>query len=209
MEIDVEERKGVLRTDPRHQPGHDQQNQPCRQPNRQDRTKSTAWGRRTDGGSRGHRGEASGGSAIRGSGLGVSSQLEDNVQIKRFAVTIPPALFTLMARAEIDLGAIWKGQLDLNHVIGATGCTLQWGNRCTSSPTHGYKGSHIHGHRMCISRSRRHPYPATGYGEARLRPFPVSRRACRCTGYDACPLPTSRRTSMGHEGIGYTNPCRT
>lgn len=74
-------------------------------------------------------------------GLGIPGQLEHDVEFKRLTVAVPPSFLALMARAEIDFGPVREGQLDLNHVVGAAGGTLQRRNRGSSSPTHSYKSS--------------------------------------------------------------------
>ena len=66
------------------------------------------------------------------------SAIEDNKKhIKRVRRLLHNVILELMARAEIDLGPVGQGQLDLDDVVGATGCALQGLNRDTSSPTHG------------------------------------------------------------------------
>jgi len=46
------------------------------------------------------------GDGYRWSGLPVACQSENGVELEGLTVAIPPALFTLMARAEIDFGPI-------------------------------------------------------------------------------------------------------
>lgn len=86
--------------------------------------------------------------------VGVTGKLEHDIELEGFAVAVPPASLALMTGAEVDLGAIRKGQLDLNNVVSSAGCALQWVNRDTSSPTHDTKSSRTTCHRMRISLSR-------------------------------------------------------
>ena len=54
------------------------------------------------------------------SGGTLPREVEDLSQGKVFAILVPPLLFTLVARVEVDLGAIGQPMLDLYHISNAT-----------------------------------------------------------------------------------------
>ena len=85
--------------------------------------------------------------------VGVARHFEHNVQFQRLPITIPPAGFALMARAEIDFCAVRKRQFDLNNIIRTTRRALQRLNRHASSSVHGPENSRARGMQRRISRS--------------------------------------------------------
>ena len=50
---------------------------------------------------------------------GLTREVQHGIELELFAVSVPPAGLALMTGEEIDLGAVGKGQLDLNDTIGA------------------------------------------------------------------------------------------
>ena len=52
-------------------------------------------------------------------GFGTARKLQHGVKTQLLTVPVPPAVLTLMTRVELHLGTVGKGELDLNHRIGA------------------------------------------------------------------------------------------
>ena len=73
---------------------------------------------------------------FRCSSVGIAGKLEDYVQFERFAFSVPPPCFTLMAGTEVDFSPVGKRELDLDNVVCSAVRTLQRFGGDASSPTH-------------------------------------------------------------------------
>lgn len=233
VEIEAEERKGILRTDPSNQSSHHEQNQRSRQADRKHCQQSTASGVVAMGLGGCHRGEAS----------------APTLYVARFTVLLtgrhrqlycrPSQTSTQRSPAKESELSFGSGAAVARHVehdvefqrlpvpippasfammtraeidFGAVGQSEFYlyhvvGTAGTTLQRFNrYASSPVH-----VAQSS-HLWSVSWricVHKLRLRPFPATRRASQRSETVVCLPPTSRRTSRGHGGTWCMPPCRT